>query len=174
MIDQSKITGVCIFSIERTEDERGWLMELFRNDQLLEEHQPEMSYISMTLPGIIRGPHEHEFQSDIFAFIGPGDFEVHLWERRVNEDEYPINDVPLTSDMLRERHYIYHEKHRFGRQNPAAIIVPPGIVHAYKNISEEYGYTMNFPNQLYGGPGKKYPIDEMRYEEKHSSLFQLD
>jgi dTDP-4-dehydrorhamnose 3,5-epimerase len=167
-MDNSKIKGVCIFPLGKVEDDRGWLLELFRNDQLLEYHQPEMAYLSMTLPDVTRGPHEHEEQTDMFAFIGPGDFDVHLWERRIEEAPYSLGDSKHgTND------YIHHETHRFGCNNPAAIIIPPGIVHAYKNVSEENGYVMNFPNRLYAGPGKIYPVDEVRHEEKHSGLFRL-
>jgi dTDP-4-dehydrorhamnose 3,5-epimerase len=166
-VDNSNIKGVYIFPLGKVEDDRGWLVELFRNDQLLEGIQPEMAYISMTLPDVTRGPHEHNEQTDLFAFIGPGDFELHLWERRM--EEAPFGDDPVQANA-----YLHHEKHRFGRSNPAAVVIPPNVVHAYKNVSEEYGYVMNFPNRLYAGPGKLYPIDEIRHEEKRSGLFQLD
>jgi dTDP-4-dehydrorhamnose 3,5-epimerase len=171
-MDNSNIKGVYVLPLKKIEDDRGWLVELFRSDQLLENIQPEMSYISMTLPGVSRGPHEHLEQSDVMAFVGPGEFEVHLWERRTEESFMAIKGG--FSSHLNTNDYIHHEKHRFGRSNPAAVVIPPGIVHAYKNVSEEFGYVMNFPNKLYAGPGKLYPVDEIRHEENKSGLFRLD
>ena len=52
--------------VRRIEDSPGWLIELFRDDELPEEHRPAMSYISLTLPGVARGPHEHRQQSESF------------------------------------------------------------------------------------------------------------
>lgn len=152
----SEIDGVHIFKIDQWTDDRGWLMELFRHDCLEEDNFPVMAYVSMTLPGVVRGPHEHVDQSDYFAFVGPGEFELHLWERRETDNDNP---------------YIYHEKHRVGESNPVAVIVPPGVVHAYKNVGEGQGLVFNAPNELYAGPGKKYPVDEIRHEEGHTARF---
>ena len=47
-----------------------------------------MAYISQTLPGIVRGPHEHNDQTDYFAFIGPSDFELTLWDARAESPTF--------------------------------------------------------------------------------------
>ena len=47
-----------------------------------EERWPVMTYVSSTLPGVARGPHEHVDQTDGFAFIGPSDFRLYLWDTR--------------------------------------------------------------------------------------------
>lgn len=62
------IEGVIIKSIKKNEDERGWLAEFFRSDEV--EYLPVMSYLSFTKNGIARGPHEHKHQSDYFVFVG--------------------------------------------------------------------------------------------------------
>ena len=148
---ESKIPGVSIFEINKFEDERGWLMELYRNDLLFREHWPAMAYVSQTLPGVARGPHEHVSQTDLFGFFGPGTFKVCLWQKE---------------PLLEEKFYA-------GEDNPLVVIVPPGVVHAYQNVSEVPGLVFNAPNQLYGGPGKKYPIDEVRHEDDPASPFQI-
>jgi dTDP-4-dehydrorhamnose 3,5-epimerase-like enzyme len=53
--------------IRKFEDDRGWLTELFRHDELAPEFFPVMAYISSTLPGVTRGPHEHVDQADLFV-----------------------------------------------------------------------------------------------------------
>jgi len=40
-------------------DERGWLAEIFRHDKLHAWSRPEMAYVSVTNPGVLRGPNEH-------------------------------------------------------------------------------------------------------------------
>ena len=53
-----------------------------------------------------------------------------------------------------------------GESNRQAVIVPPGVVHAYKNIGSTPGWVFNAPNRLYAGPGKRSPVDEIRHEEQ--------
>ena len=51
------IYGVEIKKIKKFEDERGWLGEIFRNDEAT--HRPAMAYASFSNFGAVRGPHEH-------------------------------------------------------------------------------------------------------------------
>jgi len=55
-----------------------------------------------------------------------------------------------------------------------SFIVPPGVVHAYKNIGEVEGLVFNAPDRLYRGPGRVEEPDEIRYEENIGSRFHLD
>ncbi|MCH7945503.1 MAG: dTDP-4-dehydrorhamnose 3,5-epimerase family protein, partial [Armatimonadetes bacterium] len=79
------IPGVVIRELSRFTDERGWLMELFRDDELPEGFEPTMGYLSMTKPGVARGPHEHVSQTDSFAFLN-GEYELYLWENREGQE----------------------------------------------------------------------------------------
>jgi dTDP-4-dehydrorhamnose 3,5-epimerase len=116
-----------------------------------------MSYISMTRPGVTRGPHEHRAQSDFFCFIGPSTFRLYLWDNRPNAPSYGAK--------------IQYE---FGENRPAAVIVPPGVVHAYKNIGQIEGLVFNAPDKLYAGEGKKEPVDEIRHENMADSKYRID
>jgi dTDP-4-dehydrorhamnose 3,5-epimerase len=64
---KGKIQDVIIYSLKKFVDERGWLAELFRHDDLAEEFYPVMAYISVTEPNVQRGPHEHVEQADLFC-----------------------------------------------------------------------------------------------------------
>jgi dTDP-4-dehydrorhamnose 3,5-epimerase len=142
------IEGVHVIKLVKHNDERGFLVETFRTDSLPQALQPVMSYISYTEPGVGRGPHEHESQTDIFAFVGPGNFKIYLWDNRCN------------STTFRNRMIVVA-----GLDNPATVIVPPGVVHAYRNISKtDQGMVLNYPDRLYAGWGKKEPVDEIRHE----------
>lgn len=151
---KSEIPGVFFFPLNSFRDERGWLTELFRHDLLEVAHHPAMGYVSQTLPGVVRGPHEHESQSDLFCFLGPGNFELFLWEDFGSGDPYK-------------------EVHLVGESNPVSVVVPPGVIHAYKNVSDKPGLVFNFPNRLYGGPGGKYPADEIRHESDKDSPYVI-
>lgn len=151
------IDGVIWKSLSIYKDTRGWLCELFRHDELDREFHPTMAYISMTEPGIARGPHEHHEQADCFCFIGPSNFKVYLWDSRKASRTFGIKEALVV-----------------GVDKPMLLIVPPGVVHAYKNVGQGQGLVFNCPNKLYKGWGKKEPVDEIRHEEVHNSPFALD
>ena len=146
----TEIEGVIIKPLPRFTDARGWLIELFREDELPEGFDPAMGYISVTHAGVARGPHEHRDQADGFCFLS-GAFEITLWENR--------------SGLPRLR-----EVHRAGVENPLFMVVPPGVVHAYKNVGESDAFVLNFPDRLYAGWGKKEPVDEIRHEDGESEF----
>lgn len=154
---KGRIHDVVIKPLSKFLDERGWLSEMFRSDELPAWFRPEMAYISMTVPGVARGPHEHVEQSDYFCFIGPANFKVFLWDARPNSPTYGIKQLLFC-----------------GIDSPMAVIVPPGIVHAYKNVSAENGIVFNTPDRLYAGKGKGEQVDEIRHEDDNDSPFSLD
>lgn len=152
-----EIPGVILHPLIIHSDPRGWLVELFRHDGLPAGFRPEMSYLSMTLPGKIRGPHEHAHQTDLFCFVGPSMFRLYLWDNRSGAPNY--------------RRLFYSE---FGEKVAMAVLVPPGVVHAYKNIGALPGMVFNAPDRLYGGMNRNEPIDEIRWESDPYSPFRIE
>ncbi len=140
-------------ALAKHSDLRGWLIETFRDDELPPGFRPAMGYISMTHPGIARGPHEHREQSDGFAFLS-GKFRLYLWENRPQ-----FEPVEFVQDV--------------GEENPVFVIVPPGVVHAYKNVGTSDAFVLNFPDRLFMGVGKSEPVDEIRHENDPDSRFKL-
>jgi dTDP-4-dehydrorhamnose 3,5-epimerase len=151
------INGVEIRDLRKFADSRGWLAELFRQDELDPEFYPVMAYTSSTNPGVTRGPHEHVDQADLFCFIGPANFKLRLWDNRPDSDTY--NSV--TTLLV-------------GADNPKSVLIPPGVVHAYQNVSEVDGIVFNCPNQLYMGSGKKQEIDEIRHEDDPATIYRME
>lgn len=149
------IDGVIIKKITKNQDTRGWLAEFWRSDEM--DYQPAMGYVSVTRPGVVRGPHEHKYQSDAFIFMGPGNFELYLWDRR---------DKSATKGQ--------YFKLEAGQGNPVLVIVPPGVAHAYKCFGENDGWCVNLPDRLYRGEGKKDEVDETRWEQDESSPFKIN
>lgn len=148
------LEGVIIRQLNKYEDARGWLAEIWRDDEI--KYRPVMGYVSITKPGVVRGPHEHEKQSDCFVFFGPGNFELYLWDRR--------------EGSATEGEYL---KEIFGEQNPVLVIVPPGVVHGYKCVGDQDGWCINLPDKLYKGKDKKETVDDIRWEEKIDSPYKI-
>lgn len=151
------IQGVEIKPFRRFVDARGWLSEIFRHDELPDWFRPEMAYASVTNPGTLRGPHEHLDQADYFAWVGPGDFKLTLWDNRP--------DCATFGNRMEAV---------MGGINPGSALIPKGVVHCYRCISEEAGLVINCPDRLFMGPGKAQPIDEIRHEDDPGNPFVLD
>lgn len=151
------LEGVLFRPLTRRTDARGWLMELFRQDEWEPACHPVMAYISQTEPGQSRGPHEHVDQMDILVFPGPGDFLLQMWDAR-----------PPSATHGRQHRVVV------GQSNPQAVLIPPGVVHGYRNISADPGLVINAPNRLYRGPGRREEVDEVRHENDPYSPYQLD
>jgi dTDP-4-dehydrorhamnose 3,5-epimerase len=61
-----------------------------------------------------------------------------------------------------------------GEDNPKMVLVPKGVVHAYRNVGQSSGIVFNCPNRLYRGKGKRETIDEIRHEDDPETIFRLD
>lgn len=157
MFREGEVRGVAVTELSKFHDPRGWLAELFRNDQLPEPLRPTMGYLSMTEVGVARGPHEHVHQTDYFCFLGPSQFKVYLWDTREASPTQGVRQVLVA-----------------GEGQPCSVVVPPGVVHAYVNVGDEPGAVLNFPNRLYRGAGKQEPVDEIRHEDDQDSPYVLD
>lgn len=144
--------GLEVRKLNIYKDQRGWLGEIIREDETT--LTPLMTYISMTKPGVARGPHEHTEQTDYFCIIGS--FRLYFWDNRKTSTTYKEHKTIDTSDI------------------PTIAIVPPGIVHAYKNIGSREGFVINLPDRLYKGRGKTAPVDEVRYENDPDSPYKIE
>jgi dTDP-4-dehydrorhamnose 3,5-epimerase len=151
------IDGVLWRPLKKYHDQRGWLLELFRHDEIPPEFHPVMAYISMTEPDVARGPHEHADQADCFCFLGPSNFKLYLWDSRPKSPTYGNMQMEVV-----------------GVDKPMFVIIPAGVVHAYKNVGGEQGIVFNCPNRLYKGAGRKEAVDEIRHEEEAGSPYKLD
>ncbi len=152
-----EIKDVVIRDLRKFDDRRGWLSELFRQDQLASEFRPVMAYISSTNPGITRGPHEHLDQADLFCFLGPSNFKLRMWDNR--------SDSPTFRKIMTLV---------VGADDPKVVIVPKGVVHAYQNIGDVEGIVINCPNRLYMGEGRREAVDEIRHESDPDTIFRMD
>ena len=149
MIDEVKVEKLNLLA-----DKRGWLGEIYRNDET--KLRPLMSYISHTNYRFSRGPHEHLKQTDFFVFIGYGDFEFYLWDNRKKSKTFGKKMKLIV-----------------GESNKVKVTVPPGVVHGYKSVSKNGSLAINLPDKLYAGKHKKQKVDEIRYESDADSRFRI-
>jgi dTDP-4-dehydrorhamnose 3,5-epimerase len=153
---KSEIAGVTIRELDVHTDSRGWLTELFRQDELPPDLHPAMAYLSVTRAGVARGPHEHREQTDRFCFLGTAAFRLYLWDNRTGMPQPPHERFDLPGDRIIQ------------------VTIPPGVVHAYKNIDDNDGWVLNLPNRLYRGKDRAEDVDEIRHEDDPSSAFRIE
>jgi dTDP-4-dehydrorhamnose 3,5-epimerase len=154
---EAAIQDVIVRDLRKFTDERGWLTELFRHDELAAEFFPSMAYISSTLPGVTRGPHEHTDQADLFCFLGPSDFQLRMWDNRKDSPTYGNRMTMIV-----------------GESAPKSVLIPRGVVHAYRNVGSADGIVINCPNRLYMGDGRRESIDEIRHEDDPQTVFTMN
>ena len=132
--DSEAISGVYWKYLVKNYDHRGYLAEIFRIDEIPINHA-SMAYVSVTNPGVTRGPHEHVSQTDIFCFLS-GTFHVWLWDARPKSKTNGHRMILPTSCDSFDGVF-------------TTVVVPPGVVHAYKNMSRDAGMVINMPDRLY-------------------------
>ncbi len=154
---EGDIKDIVVRDLRKFPDDRGWLIELFRHDEMEAEYLPAMAYTSSTKPGVTRGPHEHVDQADMFCFLGPSNFKLRLWDNRADSATY---GKVMTLVV--------------GADNPKSVLIPKGVVHAYRNVGDRDGIVINCPNRLYAGEGRHQPVDEIRHEDDPNTIFRID
>jgi len=131
------IDGVRIKQLKPIPDERGRVMEMLRSDDALFK---QFGYVYMTsaYPGVVKGWHYHEKQTDHFVVV-KGMMKVVLYDDRA--------DSPSRGEV---------NEFFMGDYNQILLQIPPGVFHGFKCISSEEAIVVNTPDQLYD------PSDEHR------------
>lgn len=124
------IDGVKTKELRVIPDERGWLMEILRNDDDIFKEFGQV-YITTAYPGVTKAWHMHKKQTDNFTCIH-GMMKVALYDAR--------EDSPT-----------YGELNEFfvGDKNPIMISVPPFVYHGFKGIGTEVAYFISVPTLPY-------------------------
>ena len=125
-----KIEGVELFPLKKNCDERGYLMEVLREDFPIFE-KFAMAYVSLNYPGVIRGWHYHKLQNDFFVCIS-GMIKVALYD--------PREGSPTRGEV---------NEFFLGEDNPQIIKIPVFVYHGYKTIGTKPSFLINFPTKLY-------------------------
>ena len=124
------IEGVRTKSLKLVPDERGWLMEMLRNDDQLFTKFGQI-YATATYPGVVKGWHLHREQVDNFVCVA-GMVKLVMFDSR--EDSPTRNEI---------------NEFFIGDRNPLLVQVPAGVHHGWKCISPETAVVINCPTELY-------------------------
>jgi dTDP-4-dehydrorhamnose 3,5-epimerase len=115
---QPEIHGLEIKPLVRHCDERGYFMEVLRDDDGLLERFGQSSY-TMSYPGVIKAFHWHEQQHDLWFFCR-GEARVVLYDMRPDSPTY------------RKVQEIFA-----GERQPLLIVIPPRVAHGYQVLGSE-------------------------------------
>lgn len=107
------IEGVQLKTLKKHCDDRGYFMEVIRNDDDIFSQFGQMSF-SKTYPGVIKAFHYHKKQDNLW-FFPVGNAQVVLYDTREDSSTY------------REVNTFY-----IGEDNPQVILIPIGVAHGYK------------------------------------------
>lgn len=136
------IEGVTVRELKKNVDDRGYLMEVLRNDWPDVFKGFGQAYVSLNYPGVIRAWHYHKKQWDIFVCLA-GMIKAPLFDGR---------DVSPTRGRVDEL--------VMGDDRPLALLIPPGVYHGYQTIGTRESLLLNFPTELYDGTDEfRVPFD---------------
>ncbi len=124
------IDGVTIKPLRVMPDERGRLMEIFRNDE--DEFEAfGQCYMTTAYPGVTKAWHFHEGQTDNFTCV-KGMIKLVLYDSR--------EDSPTRGEV----NEIFLGEHR-----PVRVRIPNLVYHGFKCVSAEEAIVINLPNKVY-------------------------
>lgn len=126
------IDGVIIKKLKIIPDERGRLMEILRNDEiLLPNNKFGQVYMTTAYPGVVKAWHYHKIQDDNMAVI-LGMMKIVLFDNRPDSlTPYEIQEIFA------------------GVHNPVLVHIPKLIWHGFKCISETEAIVINTPTEVY-------------------------
>lgn len=124
------IAGVNVKQLNLIPDERGFLMEILRNDDEF-YRQFGQCYITAAYPGVVKAWHYHKLQTDHFCVVS-GMAKVVLYDgRKESPTQGEINEFFM------------------GERRRLLVSIPPGVYHGYKNIGLGECLLLNIPTELY-------------------------
>ncbi len=124
------IDGVVVKPLRVVADERGWLMEIVRRDDPFFTRFGQ-SYLTVIYPGVVKGWHWHQKQTDHFCIV-KGMAKVVLYDRR--------EESPTKGEV---------NEFFLGEKNPAVVVIPNGVLHGMKGIGTEPAFLMNLTTEPY-------------------------
>jgi dTDP-4-dehydrorhamnose 3,5-epimerase len=125
-----QIEGVVVKKLIKHVDDRGFFMEILRDDDELLKRFGQAS-LSMSYPGVIKAFHYHKKQDDLW-FFPKGNAQVVLVDMR--ED----------SPTHREINTFY-----MGENNPMLLVIPVGVAHGYRVLGNEPAIITYFTTESY-------------------------
>ena len=124
------IDGVIVKELKLIPDERGYLMEILRNDDDCFARFGQC-YVTAAYSGVVKAWHYHTKQTDNFCVLS-GMAKVVLYDGR--------RGSPTQGEVLE----LFS-----GEETRLLITIPPGVLHGFKNISTGVCQLLNIPTEVY-------------------------
>lgn len=124
------IQGVKVKNLLQHTDDRGYFMEVLRDDDQWTAHFGQLS-LSLSYPGVIKAFHYHKKQDDIW-FFPKGNAQVVLHDLRSDSATYQQTDV-----------YYMGENHLI------TLFIPRGVAHGYRVLGNEPAIITYLTNTSY-------------------------
>lgn len=124
------IKDVVVKKLLRHPDDRGFFMEILRNDEGLLKRFGQAS-MSKSYPDVIKAFHYHERQDDIW-FFPVGNAQVVLYDLREG------------SPTKGETNVFY-----LGEDNPQIVVIPVGVAHGYRVLGNVPACIVYFTTESY-------------------------
>jgi dTDP-4-dehydrorhamnose 3,5-epimerase len=124
------IEGVKTKQLKVIPDERGFLMEMLRNDDEFYQKFGQV-YLTVDYPDAVKGWHYHKLQTDHFVCV-KGMLKVVLYDSR--------EDSPTHGEV---------NEFFLGEKNATLVVIPPLVLHGMKGIGTEPAYLINVPTEVY-------------------------
>jgi dTDP-4-dehydrorhamnose 3,5-epimerase len=124
------IDGVNVKKLRVIPDERGRLMEMVRSD---DEDFTKFGQVYMTTcyPGVVKGWHYHQIQTDYMTSIA-GMLKIVLYDHR--------EDSPTHGEV---------NEFFAGKHNPVRVTIPPGVCHGFKCVGTEEAVVIHTVTEPY-------------------------
>jgi dTDP-4-dehydrorhamnose 3,5-epimerase len=115
----AKIEGVTIKQINKHCDDRGFICEVFRDDEGYMPAPCRQTTFTLTFPGVVKAFHWHKKQWD-YWYVLSGMARIVLYDMRDGSPTKGSTQV------------IYA-----GTHNPVAVAIPPYVAHGYQVLGNE-------------------------------------
>jgi len=124
------IKGVKIKKLKVIPDERGRLMEILRCDEEIFKKFGQI-YMTTNYPGVVKAWHYHKKQTDNVCCL-KGMIKIALYDAREGS--------PTKGEL---------NEFFVGEHNPCLVVIPNGVYHGWKCISETESIVVSAPTEPY-------------------------
>ncbi|KPJ61751.1 MAG: hypothetical protein AMJ42_00960 [Deltaproteobacteria bacterium DG_8] len=118
--------GVKVSTLNMKKDERGWVAEIIRKEELVRNKEFGQFMVTTAYPGYVKGNHYHTRKFEWFCVL-KGEARLVLVDNHSGERE---------ELMLNEEHI-------------KTIRIPPHISHAIENVGAEMMYVLIYTDEPY-------------------------
>lgn len=128
-------------------DARGGLAELHRESH---NGSSQQTYVSATLPGVVKAWHLHRTQTDRFTVVRG---RILLCVCDLMHENPSVYEIIMDADRV-----------------PVRVIIPPGVSHGWMNLGQEESWVVNCVSHEYDGtdefrrPADSGPEDGIPYD----------